>query len=438
MGVSTVSKRFVAGRRLGAVVTTAALLTAACGSTPSAAPPGSPSPTPNPFSSTVPASPASKSFATFKDSNLTAVVAGPGVFTLMSTQGGDGDGTLITIDARTGRERWKAPTGNAQFLASTTDGPGSQNAAGAIIAADDVGVPQAGLTPASTRTEIVAREAADGRERWRTPVLTQPVDLAAGDRETLVAVLARGDVVAVVTTWQVQLLETATGRPRWSVRLDRPTGEDASNRSLGWSSAALGTEDLVATARLSRQTSQLIDIDTVTGRTKWRKQLSLGESSQVPAFGQVGIGARRAIVETAADIAGSKQEQSLTGYDLATGKQAWRTSGSAADSDNPVPLVLDWEDGTALRQTDGRLTAVNIQNGEQRWQQPEGVVAEAVRAGGGMTYLIGTSGSDRQVIGIRTRTREQTVVLAEGDAENVAVFTGALAVLTRSGVHFYR
>lgn len=417
-------------RRLAGAACVAVILSA-CGNAP---PPNAPAPTtsgPVPFAAGVPTAPEAAPLSAVEQRGVTAVVAGPGVFAVMASGGGEA-GSIVAADARTGRQRWKAETTNTDFLAADATGPGAST--GAVIAADDVAVPQAGLEPASVRTDIVAREAADGRERWRVEVVRAPVDERSPER--LVALEVQGDTVAVATTWSVRVLETVSGRERWRSDLTRPTGDEDSGIDLGWRSLSLGPEDVAATARTTRIQARVVTFARTTGAQRWKVDQAVDEFRSSESLANVQVAAGRLLVDSTTVTADGGEAKRLVGYALRTGKRVWQSP--VDESSDDVPYVVDRSDGTVIRSLAEGLVAVNIQNGAIRWRQPQGVRPEQIQAADGLTYFIGASGQDRQVVVLRSRNGEQVAVLPGEDAESVHLFAGAVAVVNSDGVTFHR
>ncbi len=420
------ARRRGALRLIGVPVLAGAL--AACGGTPVAPPPAPPPPPPLVFSRTVPARPNPVPLWTDQAQAVDAV-AGDGIIAVRT--GGDED-RLRALDARSGAERWAAPLSGDALIASDAAGPGDPGS-GVIFATEEVPMPQNGLTPAAVRTDVVARESVDGRERWRVEVLKEATD--KDPKNTVVAMRARTGALAVVTTRTLRVLDAGTGRKRWQATLSLSPFQSGVGTDEGFVAVALGPGTVAVTARLPGDQAVLRAYELVSGKLRWSKRST--EDLDRPPLGQVEISADRVVVEqwTSPGDGQSSDKMTIQAYNLDKGAVAWHNGGT--DDGRQLPLSMDYGDGTILRTQNALVRALNIRTGQVRWQQPDGVEVTAMTAAGGASYFIATSGGDRQVVVLESRTGKQRQVLPGSDAKRLKLFPGVAVVLSDSETALY-
>lgn len=425
-------------RRGGAVLGAIAVaLLGACGGSPPAGPtkPAAAGPEPEFWSAEVPKAPAAQALWRTRLRELTDVVAAPGVFAFRHEAADTGKPTVSALDARTGRQRWAAAAGSSPLLASDSPGPAgaTKGARGTVYVLEDVAVPQAGLEPASTRTEVVARNGADGAERWRVPILSRPVGAQA--RSRVVALQAQPGVVAVATTSTLHVLEAETGRERWRQETPlSPAGAETSSRPEGWRSLVVGPDLVAASALLPGDKARVQVWDRETGKRRWMVDVPSPKRLSFSVLGvdQLHLARGRLITRQAFLDANERTQGTLVAYRDTDGKRIWPAPGEFAPPG--TQRALDSADGTLVRASDTSLDALNVLNGKVRWTSDSGVKIGQLAAEGGRTYLTAESGSHRQLVVLGTRTREQLGVQGVGRSlDLLRLFEGAIVTSTSSG-----
>lgn len=426
-------------RVLTALLVAAALVLTGCGggvATTADGPTGTGSPDPLFFGADIPSAPGREPLWKSKHRGVTDAASADDVVALLS-------GTtnskieLTGLAARSGKQLWKVESRGAQFVVSDSAGPGDTGGTGVFVLTEDTDVPQDGLTPATVRTDLVGRNATDGRERWRTEIHRRPVrepelDLAGAEASAGLVTIAAGRKLAA--------FDAATGVQRWQHELQTAAPDPDAPPTFGgpaeaaWQTLALGPAHVVAAARESSREGTITAFDRRTGRPRWSVNLEPGGTADI---GQLLLSPSRVI---ALATTRAKDEYAgktgLVGFRLRDGEQVWASPPQdSADRQKPV---LDNGDGTVLQADDKSLRGINALTGAVRWTIPRTVDVSGVAAAGGLTYLVTSSGSDRQVVAVDTRTGRQRHVLPTAEVNRVELFAGAVLVVSGSDVSLHR
>lgn len=259
-------------------------------------------------------------------------------------------GDLVALDARTGGERWRVPTG------------GSASSSPAI--ADD------GVFVATADGSVLALDATDGRTRWRATVeMSDGQARVASDWAGPLAV-AGGSVYVAVRFDALHALDARNGRERWRFAPERGV--------LDQSWVADGTVYVAAMVGIGESDEaprqRLHALDAATGAKHWTRDDEPG--GHVETYAAVGNGTFY--------LAGIGDDDSnLVAIDTATGRERW-THG--ADGRIEVAPVLV---GDALYVTSGdnglfgsgqtwlgagtNIHVLDAASGDRRWRIDLGV-----------------------------------------------------------------
>ncbi|MGW3329014.1 outer membrane protein assembly factor BamB family protein [Streptomyces rubiginosohelvolus] len=223
---------------------------------------------------------------------------------------------LQMVDLNTGKAGWKKEikkNGNWDFLS-------------------DIGLAISGDTVAVGRTgNSNAYRVSDGKELFGTPEGNcKPFAFSGGDK-LIAAVSCRTDDVKNPQN-QVQELNPATGKPRWTYQPPR-----------GWEvSKVYSTTPLVV--RLEHEEKKQYTIVALTGSGKLRSQLVPGKSDKLTAdcgnsfaiFGEklegcsgVAADANTFYIATEDDSSGTARTNKVVAFDLNTGKPKWEAPAPA-------------------------------------------------------------------------------------------------------------
>ena len=253
-------------------------------------------------------------------------------------------GTLVALDARSGAEQWRVPTGKSGWLSpAVADGVVYVSVEGAVLALDALtgaerwrstvggtepsedgevwlGSPAVGggLVYVSEGAGIVhALDARTGAERWRF----------AGERDALSdPVVAEGTVYVASSSYdgaapeelvaRLHALDAATGAPRWLYETDAHV----------WGpTVGAGVVSLISERGGS---SEVIGLDAASGEERWSTSVE-GWSADVPvlAGGRLYFGTYEAgVVDLGAvgDFLGLGDTSYLYALDAASGDRVWR------------------------------------------------------------------------------------------------------------------
>lgn len=248
------------------------------------------------------------------------VVAGGLVY--VSTEiPGTSEGTVFAVDARTGAEQWRFPT---------TPAPARAPAAGGGLVV--IGTGDAG--------DIVALDGASGEVRWRRAV------------PGVVALSAGPGVVVAATSEGLRVLDAATGGPRWSLATT-PAPE---------APVAVAGDLVVA----DNGGALVAGLGTGDGSPQWQLPLD-GDVLRPPA-----VAGNVAVVITAGD---------LVALDLRSGELRWQDEGGDG--------VEAATDGALVARTGGgHLILLDAATGQDRGQAAIGDdVAAPPAVAGGRAYV---------------------------------------------------
>lgn len=313
-----------------------------------------------------------------------------------------GDGTVVALDAASGRRRWAytAPPGGVGFDPSRVR----------LAVAD-------GTVYVATNGAAIALDAASGRERWRrVSRLTEGYQSLVG-----LEVMAGPGVAYFTHGPTLYSLDPATGDTRWShdvdgnfasspeidgdrVLVSNGSGVDALRADTGelvWRHEPEGvnaTELGVAhgIAFLTVNVGDVVALDAPTGAVRWRARVGGGEFP--------GAEPDRPVVVDDAVIVRGRDEQ-LHAYEITDGRLRWslpdRTKGGGTATVPPF-AVRDSTGGLVYTGDGlGRVYAFEVATGTRRWvyDPPPGAGSvEVITAADRVAF---TGGFDGRISAIR-------------------------------------
>ncbi|QYN32750.1 PQQ-binding-like beta-propeller repeat protein [Pseudonocardia sp. DSM 110487] len=235
-----------------------------------------------------------------------------------------GKGTVVALDATTGRKRWEytAPPGGVGFDPSQVR----------FAIAD-------GTVYLATNGAAIALDAATGRERWRLVS-----DLTEGYRSLAgIDVMAGPGVAYFAHGPTLFSMDPATGDTRWTHVVD---GNFAASPEIDGDHVLIsngnGVDALLA----------------ATGELVWRRQPDGGNATE--------LGVAHGIAFLTVNVGG------VVALDTPTGAVRWQApvgSGDLAGAEADRPVVVD--DAVIVRGRDEQLHAFEISDGTPRWSLPD-------------------------------------------------------------------
>jgi len=231
---------------------------------------------------------------------------------------GDDAGVLHAVDAKTGRQRWRAATGGAVRARPTLDGQ-------ALYVPSDDG-------------SLYRLEVSDGRLRWKVPVVEGEFERGARfDQYAGSAVIEAGTLYLGTGDGRVLALDPVDGSTRWVFHAGDGVG---STPAVGGGRVFVGSFD-----------GKVYALDAASGAVLWSHDTGAPvSSSPALAGGRVLVGSR---------------SYDLFALDAATGEVDWRYYYwfSWVDSD---PTVAD--DTAYVGSSDAlKVLALDVETGRPRW-----------------------------------------------------------------------
>lgn len=281
------------------------------------------------------------------------------------------DHSVLAVDKRSGRERWRSRTGAP---GDATLGFGSVVAGPNVVVADvdlfafdrrsgapawRVGIPGAVLAQSiptahadtvfggASNGQFVAIESRSGSLIWKVQPILGDTNVAYDP------VYARGRLYGCLSnarTGVLVALESATGRTVWAapLRQQRPL---QSSRCIGW--AAVGGDLVVVT---SFTDGYIHALERESGAERW--------TAPNLAATQAGGDMRFGVIVGGTLVVGSSTG-TVVGLDLATGAERWRTDTQRGSAD--APLVAD-DSLVFVTHAGGQLAALRAETGEIVWR----------------------------------------------------------------------
>lgn len=264
-------------------------------------------------------------------------------------------GGLVALDAESGERRWSVWT--------------SAPVAAAPAVVDGV------VYARANDAQVVAVDAATGRERWRSGGSTSEVGGTEIQADSALAV-ADG-VVYSASAGLLRSLDAATGRERWRAPLD--------GGLPGTPVIVAETVHLVAgdgSWEIGQGDVRIVAFDTASGAVRWSETLS---TSRPPVPAPAADSDRVYLANVGSD-------GHVRALDLDTGAEVWRFVAPFAVVASPT-LV---DDILYLTSLDGRLYALDAGTGRPRWDVGIGREAKLLASPvvvGGAAYVVDARGT---------------------------------------------
>jgi outer membrane protein assembly factor BamB len=273
----------------------------------------------------------------------------------------DADGTLLAIDARTGQELWRVrPPGGAVSQPVAADGQVF------VVTANNC---------TSLGGSLVAYDAATGEEQWRAP---------SGGGCFFWSTSARRGIVLAPGENNVQGLDAATGKSRWSVERRERTD---------WT--LIDGDNLVVVVEFGPDEARFRALDRLTGQERWVAEMTLpGRFTQM-------LASSTSVLFLKQPFGGQAGGSPLTALDLETGEQRWAASvGGAGTSDVGLAtsdelVFVRFGEYEVLEEALNTVAAFDARAGEEIWRHQERGDPFAVQlaAADGSVYFSGTGES---------------------------------------------
>jgi outer membrane protein assembly factor BamB len=283
-----------------------------------------------------------------------------------------GDGDVVAVDARSGRETWRSRVSGPRY--------------GETMAVDRT------VVALVSGTVVTGVDARNGATRWVAKDLP-PTDagglvFAAGglfvvekktsDRPPPAALLEPGPPSAALFA-----LQASNGQPRWTYTPD-PSDEVLAAVADG-STVIASTFGPVDSPTPARPTNKLVALDRETGRPLWHRELGSWEST-FPIVARDGV-----VVFSGQTLGTSRTFDSgsrLVALSSTTGAVLWDKTGATAMT---TGLSID-QGSVYLSTADGTVEALDATTGTPRWQQraksvTRGVSSRVEAAGSGIVLV---------------------------------------------------
>jgi len=206
-------------------------------------------------------------------------------------------------------------------------------ASDAVVLIEEVGPIEA--SGAASR-HTIAFDAADGSELWRRSTTETPTPAGPFDGQGIV-VLADQDAGALVG------VDVVTGEEQWRVESSEAPLANSPTVTAVWEVASPGTA------------SRFRGIDRVTGDELWISDTQLSDQS--------GVFVGRSPAAVLGEVVAVPTGESVTAIDMRTGAMLWLASQLAH-------LVAADETIVGISATTGRVTAIDADSGQERWNAP--------------------------------------------------------------------
>ncbi|WP_394787489.1 outer membrane protein assembly factor BamB [Rhodoferax sp.] len=228
-----------------------------------------------------------------------------------------GNGTVLALDAKTGRELWRTAVGTP-----LTAGVGSDGKVAAVVTRDN---------------EVVAMES--GKVLWRQRL---------GAQAFTAPLVAGGRVFVLAADRSVTAFDGQTGRKLWN---QQRTGEAL---VLGQASALLAVGDTL----VAGQSGRLVGMNPANGSTRWEAPIATprGTNEVERLVDLVGR------VSRVGDVVCARAFQSAVGcVDAVRGRVLWAKASQAAEGVHGNEQFVFGAEG------DGKVVAWRRDTGEQAW-----------------------------------------------------------------------
>ena len=257
---------------------------------------------------------------------------------------GNFSGSLVAVDATTGIEKWRFPTG---------------------IVHSSPAVSKNIVYVGCFNSNLCAIDTITGKEKWRFQV---------GDGITASPLLSNGIVFTTGKNGYLYAINSSTGNEVWRFNFDR---------QHNWFNEPIVSNNIVYIAYSFNKISA---IDSITGIEKWRLTLDSRPSitsNNPSAF----VIADNTIYFLDGEIMSRSDNVVCHAVDPLTGVEKWRfTATSEWASFNPSSLAVS--DGIVFAGIGNNLYAIDMRTGKERWQFiTKGTVYSSPAVANGVVYF---------------------------------------------------